>query len=89
MKKEVKVSLVGDVESHATDVTTVQELKTKDERWKGILFMNLYILVLVLATLGAKFIYHRHPEMEPEQLLMGRGIFACVFVVLIVNKDMK
>ncbi len=54
------------------------------------MYMILYGLVISVSLLFAQFEYQRHADaMHPIQLLFGRSLFACIFSILIVNRDLK
>lgn len=83
-------SKVEDIEATLTvekEENTVAE-KRPDERWKGALYMNLVIVLVALMFMVVKIIYQRHPDLSPDQMLLGRGFFSTVLVVLINNKNL-
>ena len=65
------------------------KVEKKDERWKGVLYINIYGILLSLCILLASMVYHRNPEMLPEELLFLRGIAGTFLCIAIVNKDLK
>ena len=59
-----------------------------EEKWKGTVLYNLFCLLAVGMTIAAKILFERHKELEAEQFLFGRSVFAFVFILLAVNKDL-
>ena len=61
----------------------------KDFRWKGVLFINLYTLSISLGLLCSQILYKRKIDLiQPEQLLFIRSVFACLAIIIFVNKNL-
>ena len=56
---------------------------------KGVILFNINVFTASVQYLLSKVLYHRHPTLQPSQLLTVRGIIATIFGFLYVNKDIK
>jgi hypothetical protein len=45
--------------------------------------------MLSFTFLSSKFLYNRHTDIQPYQLLTLRGIISTIFTIALVNKDLK
>ena len=64
-------------------------MKEIDNRWKGVLLMNIYCFTISLTFLAGKYIFVRNPQIHPQQMLFLRGFLACIILIIGVNKDLK
>ena len=83
--KEIKTDSSNDYKQ----LSEIPDKPTKDERWKGVLYINLYGILFAVCLLLASFMYKRHPNIQPEQLLIIRSVIATLLCMVIVNKDLK
>jgi len=77
-----------EIGNHYVSNSQISEQK-KDQKWKGVIYINIYGLCVAICMLLASFLYYKHKSMQPEQLLFLRSAVATLLCVIIVNKNLK
>lgn len=60
----------------------------KEEPWKGVLFMNLYSLLLAICCLISRYLFLRNPDMQPEAQLFMRTFMSNVMLAVYLNRQL-
>ena len=69
--------------------TEIKLIESGDQPLKGTLFFILYTVLYSLCFLCASYMYRRNPDLTPFQMLFMRSVFALVFQMIGVNKELK